>query len=440
MAGIQAFKGFMEGIRRALPERAGGRRGQAPGESAAIPEEPSIVQVVNSFILEAVRAGASDVHIEPGEGGLSIRLRIDGLLHRVSSPPRETQPLILSRLKILAGMDIAERRLPQDGRMDFSMEGQGEKEEGEGEGGTVNIRVSTLPTCRGEKMVLRLLNRERIIMDLDRLGMNEKNLAAFKGIIRASHGLLLVTGPTGCGKSTTLYSAINHLNSPEKNIITVEDPVEFFMKGVNQVQTNARIGLTFGQALRNILRQDPNIIMIGEIRDAETAEIATRAALTGHLVLSTLHTNDAPRAITRLLDMGVKEYLLVSSLVGIVAQRLVRLLCPRCRELGEVTPAERELLLRFFPAEALPAALYRARGCPRCSSTGYRGRLALHEVLPCSEGMKGLILKGAPVRDLERQARQEGMIPLSRDGVEKALQGLTTLSEVIRAASNGVFE
>lgn len=289
-------------------------------------------------------------------------------------------------------------------------------------------------------MVLRLLNRERIIMDLDRLGMNERNLAAFKGFIRASHGLLLVTGPTGCGKSTTLYSAVNHLNSPEKNIITVENPVEFYMEGVNQVQTNARIGLTFGQALRNILRQDPNIIMIGEIRDAETAEIATRAALTGHLVLSTLHTNDAPRAITRLLDMGVKEYLLVSSLVGIVAQRLVRLLCPRCRELGEVTAAEGELLLRFFPADALPAALYRARGCPRCSSTGYRGRLALHEVLPCSEGMKGLILKGASVRDLERQARQEGMIPLSRDGVEKALQGLTTLSEVIKAAFNGVFE
>ena len=427
MAASRGIKKLGEIFRNALPNGIRPRRSSGPGEPAGLAQDTSVIQLVNRFILEAIQAGASDVHIEPGDGGLCLRLRIDGLLHDFASPPREAQPQILSRIKILSGMDIAERRLPQDGRMHFQLEE-----------GPVNIRVSTLPTIKGEKIVLRLLNRDRIIMDLDKLGMNEKNFAAFTGFIRASHGLLLVTGPTGCGKSTTLYSAINHLNSPEKNIITVEDPVEFYLEGINQVQINAKIGLTFGRALRNILRQDPNIIMIGEIRDAETAEIATRAALTGHLVLSTLHTNDAPRAITRLLDMGVKEYLLVSSLVGIVAQRLVRLLCPSCREPGELTAAEKELFLRFYPAARVPAVLYRARGCPRCSSTGYRGRLALHEVLPCSEEMKGLILKGAPVGDIERQAGAEGLIPLSQDGIEKALQGLTSLSEVIRAAFNGV--
>jgi type IV pilus assembly protein PilB len=367
------------------------------------------------------------VHIEPEEEGLRIRLRIDGYLYDFGAPARGIQPLIISRLKILAGMDISERRLPQDGRMDYPY----------GDG-VVNIRASTLPTIRGEKMVLRLLNRERIIMQVDQLGMNAQNLAAFEGFIRSSHGMILVTGPTGCGKSTTLYSAINHLNSSEKNIITVEDPVEYYLNGINQLQINHRIGLSFSSALRYILRQDPNIIMIGEIRDKETAEIATRAALTGHLVLSTLHTNDAPRAVTRLLDMGVKEYLLVSSLVGIIAQRLVRLLCLECRDSYSPTTVEHRRLSKFPNAAELPSTLYRPKGCPRCHNTGFKGRMAIHEVLTFSEAMKGLVLRNAAAGEIEAQAAQDGLVSLQHDGVQKALQGLTSISEVIRTTFAGI--
>jgi type IV pilus assembly protein PilB len=405
-----------------------GQKSSGPGESHQDNlEETSIIQVVNSYICRAIEEGASDVHIEPEEEGLRIRLRIDGYLHDFGSPSKDTQPLIISRLKILAGMDISERRLPQDGRMDYPA----------GDG-VVNIRVSTLPTIRGEKVVLRLLNRERIIMQVDQLGMSEANLAAFNGFIRSSHGMILVTGPTGCGKSTTLYSVLNHLNSSEKNIVTVEDPVEYPLKGVNQLQINSRIGLSFSSALRNILRQDPNIIMIGEIRDTETAEIATRAALTGHLVLSTLHTNDAPRAVTRLLDMGVKEYLLVSSLVGIIAQRLVRLLCLDCRDSYNPSAAEHRLLGKFLAPANLPAALYRARGCPRCNHTGFKGRMAIHEVLTFSEAMKGLVLRSVAVGEIEAQAARDGLVPLQQDGIEKALQGLTSISEVIRTTFAGI--
>lgn len=407
-----------------------GRKNSGPGDP--LPgqvEETSIIQVVNSYICRAIEEGASDLHIEPEEEGLRLRLRIDGYLYDFGSPLRDIQPLIISRLKILAGMDISERRLPQDGRMDYPF----------GDG-VVNIRVSTLPTIRGEKIVLRLLNRERIIMRMDQLGMNEQNLAAFEGFIRSSHGMILVTGPTGCGKSTTLYSALNHLNSSEKNIITVEDPVEYYLSGINQLQINNRIGLTFSSALRNILRQDPNIIMIGEIRDKETAEIATRAALTGHLVLSTLHTNDAPRAVTRLLDMGVKEYLLVSSLVGVIAQRLVRLLCPECRDSYSPSTVERRLLSKFLTAAKLPSTLYRSRGCPRCHNTGFKGRMAIHEVLTFSEAMKELVLRNAATREIEAQAAQDGLVSLQHDGIQKALQGLTSISEVIRTTFAGFEE
>lgn len=410
------------------PSPKAGKKGIEPGETPpGDVEETSVIKVVNSYICRAIEEGASDVHIEPEEEGLRIRLRIDGYLYDIGAPLRGIQPLIISRLKILAGMDISERRLPQDGRMDYLF----------GDG-VVNIRVSTLPTIRGEKIVLRLLNRERNIMQVDQLGMNAQNLAAFEGFIRSSHGMILVTGPTGCGKSTTLYSAINHLNSSEKNIITVEDPVEYYINGINQLQINHRIGLSFSSALRNILRQDPNIIMIGEIRDKETAEIATRAALTGHLVLSTLHTNDAPRAVTRLLDMGVKEYLLVSSLVGIIAQRLVRLLCLECRESYSPTTVEHRLLSKFLNAAELPSTLFRSRGCTRCHNTGFKGRMAIHEVLTFSEAMKGLVLRNAAAREIEAQAAQDGLVSLQHDGVQKVLQGLTSISEVIRTTFAGI--
>ena len=410
------------------PSPKAGKKGIEPGETPpGDVEETSVIKVVNSYICRAIEEGASDVHIEPEEEGLRIRLRIDGYLYDIGAPLRGIQPLIISRLKILAGMDISERRLPQDGRMDYPF----------GDG-VVNIRVSTLPTIRGEKIVLRLLNRERNIMQVDQLGMNAQNLAAFEGFIRSSHGMILVTGPTGCGKSTTLYSVINHLNSSEKNIITVEDPVEYYINGINQLQINHRIGLSFSSALRNILRQDPNIIMIGEIRDKETAEIATRAALTGHLVLSTLHTNDAPRAVTRLLDMGVKEYLLVSSLVGIIAQRLVRLLCLECRESYSPTTVEHRLLSKFLNEAELPSTLFRSRGCPRCHNTGFKGRMAIHEVLTFSEAMKGMVLRNAAAREIEAQAAQDGLVSLQHDGVQKVLQGLTSISEVIRTTFAGI--
>jgi len=389
-------------------------------------EDAPIIKVVNSIIQQAVSEGASDIHIDPYEEGLVVRLRIDGVLHDLMSTPKNTQPLIISRVKIAAGLDISEKRLPQDGRMVFPLEGT-----------SVNMRISTLPTVFGEKVVLRILDREKIVLPLENLGFSDYNYSLFLRFIKASTGMILVTGPTGCGKSTTLYSTLNHLSSREKNIITVEDPVEYYLEGINQVQINGRIGYTFARALRTILRQDPNIVMIGEIRDLETAEIAVRAALTGHLVCSTLHTNDASRAVTRLLDMGIENYLLASSLIGVVAQRLVRKICTSCQEEYQPSREEKEIFNLYYRGKKTPVFL-KGKGCSRCNQTGYKGRFALHEIMAFTDKIKELIL-GAPSQgELTRQAQEEGFLSLQEEGMDRVARGLTTISEVVRVVFESV--
>ncbi len=388
-------------------------------------EEEPIVRLVNSIILRAVIEEASDIHLEPQGDGLRVRLRIDGILQELFSPPKNIQPQIISRIKIMASMDISEKRLPQDGRVLFTA---GNKK--------INLRVSTLPTIFGEKVVLRLLNREKIVVPLDSLGFNPIDFKVFETIIKANSGMILVCGPTGCGKSTTLYSTLNYLNSKEKNIITVEDPVEYHLKGINQVQVNLKTGLTFSRALRTILRQDPNIIMVGEIRDLETAQIATRAALTGHLVFSTLHTNDAVRAITRLLDMGVEDYLLVSSVVGIVAQRLIRLICPHCKEEHRPLEEEKKLYLFYSDSDILPK-FFKGTGCSYCNHTGYKGRTAVQEILFLSEELKKLILERTTPDEILQFIRIKKNNTLQQEGMKRAAEGITSISEVIRVTFQG---
>ena len=383
-----------------------------------------VVEMVNSLIETAVSRDASDIHLEPRENGLRVRLRIDGVLRDSAPYPPEVAPLVISRLKILAGMDIAERRLPQDGNLQMEVNQE-----------RVNIRLSTLPTIYGEKLVLRLLRHDKIVMPLESLGFTEENYRRYMDFLNNAYGMILVTGPTGCGKTTTLYSTLHAVNSAEKNIITVEDPVEYRIDGINQVQVNNKIKLTFARTLRTILRQDPNIVMVGEIRDGETAEIATRAALTGHLVFSTLHTNDAPRAVTRLLDMGVERFLLTSSLVGIVAQRLVRLNCTNCLE--PYSPEEEELT--FYQklggsGGSGDVSFKRGRGCEKCDYTGFRGRTAIHEVMPVDETMRRLIMHSEDTEEIRRHAVSQGMQTLLQDGINRAVQGLTTLAEVIQVA------
>ncbi|MGB3914634.1 MAG: ATPase, T2SS/T4P/T4SS family [Dethiobacteria bacterium] len=392
----------------------------------ALVEEAPIVKVVNSLIHQAVSEGASDIHIEPLDKGVRVRMRIDGVLHDLMTPPKDTQPLIVSRIKIMANLDIAERRMPQDGRITIQV---GLKD--------VNMRVSTMPTIHGEKVVIRILDRDRVILPLDRLGFSENNYKTFLNFLLSHTGMILVTGPTGSGKTTTLYSALNYLNRAEENIITVEDPVEYRLDGINQVQVNPRINLTFANALRSILRQDPNVIMIGEIRDLETAEMATRAALTGHLVLSTLHTSDACSTISRLLDMGVDSYLITSSLVGVVAQRLVRKICEGCRENYRLTPQEQALFHTAFGYEP-PEMLQRGRGCRQCNETGYRGRFAIHEMLPITREQIRLILLRSSTEELHEKALEEGMAPLLQEGLRRIMNGETTVEEVIRVAYSGV--
>ncbi len=381
----------------------------------------SVVEMVNSLIETAVSRDASDIHLEPREYGLRVRLRIDGVLRDSAPYSPEVAPLVISRLKILAGMDIAERRLPQDGNLQMEVNQE-----------RVNIRLSTLPTIYGEKLVLRLLRHDKIVMPLESLGFSKENYRRYMDFLNNAYGMILVTGPTGCGKTTTLYSTLHAVNSPGKNIITVEDPVEYRIEGINQVQVNNKIKLTFARALRTILRQDPNIVMVGEIRDGETAEIATRAALTGHLVFSTLHTNDAPRAVTRLLDMGVERFLLTSSLVGVVAQRLVRLNCTNCLE--PYSPEEEELAFYEKLGGSGDVSFNRGRGCEKCDYTGFRGRTAIHEVMPVDETMRRLIMHSEDTEEIRRHAVSQGMQTLLQDGINRAVQGLTTLAEVIQVA------
>ncbi|MGD1075329.1 MAG: type II secretion system ATPase GspE [Thermodesulfovibrionales bacterium] len=380
--------------------------------------EAPIIKLVNLLISRAVEGRASDIHIEPFEDELKVRYRIDGVLHEVESVPKKLQAAIVSRVKIMAKLNIAERRLPQDGRIRLKV---GESE--------IDLRVSTIPVLHGESVVMRILLKEGIVIDLNLLGFHPKTLASFNEVILKPNGIMLVTGPTGSGKTTTLYGALDKINSPDKKIITVEDPIEYQLKGVNQIQVKPQIGLTFASTLRHIVRQDPDVIMIGEVRDLETAEIAIQSALTGHLVFSTLHTNDAPSAITRLLDMGVENFLLSSTVRGILAQRLVRSICPACKEVDRSVANEEEL-----SALGLRSGidLYRGKGCEQCASTGFFGRVGIFELLVVEEDIRTLILKNADASQLRESARRNGMRTLFEDGAEKIREGVTTLSELLR--------
>ncbi len=384
--------------------------------------EAPVIRLVNQMITRAVEQRASDIHIEPFENSLRVRYRVDGVLREVEAPPGRFRAAIVSRVKIMAKLNIAERRLPQDGRIKLAIRGT-----------PIDLRVSTIPTMHGESVVMRVLDRTGVKLDFPSLGLGGHNLETYLGILERPHGIVLVTGPTGSGKTTTLYASLVRLNSPDKKILTVEDPIEYQLDGINQIQVKPGIGLTFAHVLRSILRQDPDIIMIGEIRDVETAEIAIQAALTGHLVLSTLHTNDAAGTITRLLDMGVEDYLLTSTLNGVTAQRLVRTLCPQCRVAAPAMPELVEQLgLDRYVADRDSIELYHPVGCEQCSETGYFGRSSLTEILVVSDEIRRLILRRAEAMELHRAAVQEGMRTMYDDGMIKALAGLTTVEEVLR--------
>ncbi|ETT49998.1 type II secretion system protein E [Paenibacillus sp. FSL R7-269] len=387
-------------------------------ETEITDEDSPIVRLVNQMIQQAVSLRASDIHVDPGENNLSIRYRIDGTLRTERIIPKQMQGYITARLKIMAKLNIAERRLPQDGRIKMQFDYK-----------MVDIRVSSLPTMHGEKIVLRLLDLSTGVKSVDSLGFSDGNAAAFQEMISKPYGILLITGPTGSGKTTTLYAALNQLNTESANIITIEDPVEYQLEGVNQVHVNPAIGLTFAAGLRSILRQDPNIVMVGEIRDTDTAEIAVRASLTGHLVLSTLHTNDAISTISRLRDMGVEPYLIASSLLGVVAQRLVRKICPDCREDHKPTEQESIMLRRHGLPEHV---IYHGRGCGSCNNTGYRGRIAIHEVLTINDRLRQLITESASIEELRAAGKSQGMVQLMEDGFLKVSKGITTLQEVMR--------
>lgn len=390
--------------------------------SQELADEAPVVRLVNSILNQAVQKKASDIHIEPQEEKVRVRLRIDGLLRKLMELPKQVHPFLVARIKIMAQMDIAEKRLPQDGRVQVRVPNR-----------EIDLRISTLPTIFGEKVVLRILDKSQVLLSLGKLGFLPDQQKRFEGIIRSSHGMILVTGPTGSGKTTTLYATLNEINTPDKNIITIEDPVEYVLKDINQIQVNAKSGLTFATGLRSILRQDPDVIMVGEIRDRETAEIAVRAATTGHLVLSTLHTNDAVGTVTRLIDMGIEPYLVASSVVGIVAQRLVRRICPRCRTAYRLDRDDPACAFMGLDA-AEPVQLYKGKGCRYCDHTGFKGRLAIQEVLPITKALRDLINNGDSGYGLHDTAKAQGMATLKEDGIEKARQGLTTIHEVMRVA------
>ena len=385
-------------------------------------EDVPVINIVNSLISQSIKNGASDIHMEPLENGLRVRFRIDGVLREIASFPKHTQGAIISRVKITSGLDIAEKRMPQDGRIQVQEAGR-----------SVDIRVSSLPTIYGEKIVLRILDQNATLLDVGSLGFTADNLEKYRNMYRHSFGMILITGPTGSGKTTTLYSTLTELNTITKNVITIEDPVEYRLDGINQVQVNNRAGMTFANGLRSILRQDPNIIMVGEIRDKETAEIAVRAALTGHLVLSTMHTNDAAGALTRLIDMGIEPFLVASSVLGCIAQRLVRRICPECR--APYMPDQDSPDCMMLPESANACAtVFQGAGCIQCGYTGYRGRVAVHEVMPMTPRLRELVVKRAATTELAKVAVEEGMQTMQHDGLQKVLSGWTTVSEVIRVA------
>jgi type IV pilus assembly protein PilB len=387
-------------------------------------EDAPVVKLVNVILVDALRRGASDIHIEPYEKEFRIRFRMDGVLYNIMAPPMKMRDALTSRLKIMARLDIAEKRLPQDGRIKIRVRLDNRSRE-------LDFRVSTLPTIFGEKMVLRLLDKENLRLDMTQLGFEPASLEKFKRNISKPYGMVLVTGPTGSGKTSTLYSALQSLNTPETNIMTAEDPVEFNLPGINQVQMKESIGLNFATALRSFLRQDPNIILVGEIRDFETAEIAVKAALTGHLVLSTLHTNDAPSTISRLMNMGIEPFLVATSVNLIQAQRLVRRICKECKV--EVhTPEEAMIDVGFPASEVAEIKTFKGAGCSACNNTGYKSRVGLYEVMEVTEDLRELILVGASGLELRRKAIEEGMLTLRHSGLEKIRQGMTTVEEVVR--------
>jgi general secretion pathway protein E/type IV pilus assembly protein PilB len=390
-------------------------------------EGASIVRFVNQILTEAIELRATDVHIEPFEESLRVRYRIDGVLQEasVASEVKQFQAAIVSRLKILSKLDIAEKRVPQDGRIKISIAGR-----------EIDVRVSVIPMLYGEAVVLRLLDRSSVLLGLEKLGMSERDLETTKMILERPHGIILVTGPTGSGKTTTLYAALSRINDIQRKIITIEDPIEYQLHGVNQIQISRKAGLTFASGLRSILRHDPDVILVGEIRDMETAEIAIQASLTGHLVFSTLHTNDAPGALTRLVDMGIEPYLVASSLEAVLAQRLVRVICPDCKEqlsTSELTPIRR----RF--GDQLPGSLYRGRGCRQCQGTGYRGRIGIFEMMVVTNDIRSMILENASSPELRKVAVKQGMRTLRDDGFRHLCDGRTTIEEILRVTKDDTF-
>ncbi|MCB9638045.1 MAG: type II secretion system ATPase GspE [Myxococcales bacterium] len=388
-------------------------------------DEAPVIRLVNTLIYRAIKEKASDIHIEPFEKEVKVRFRIDGVLQEVASVPKRAQAHIAARIKIMAKLDIAEKRLPQDGRIRLKSAGK-----------DIDLRVSTVPTGHGERAVLRLLDKSNVLLDLDKIGFAEEMRESFSRLICRSHGIILVTGPTGSGKTTTLYSALSQINSPDKNILTVEDPVEYQLQGIGQVQVNSKIGLTFASGLRAFLRQDPDVILIGETRDRETAEIAIQASLTGHLVFTTLHTNDAPTAFTRLIDMQIEPFLVSSSVIGVLAQRLVRRICKHCREPYNPTPSElSQLGLR--PQDTVGHTIYHPKegGCPECNGKGYRGRSGIYELMMMDDDIRSLVMRNEPSGRIKQVAVQKGMLTLRDDGARKVLQGVTSIEEISRVTS-----
>jgi general secretion pathway protein E len=401
---------------------------EEPRDLLEASDEAPIIRLVNSLLFQAVKDRASDIHIEPFERVLTVRFRIDGILYDVISPPKRFQPVIISRVKVMAGLDIAEKRLPQDGRIRTKVAGK-----------DIDVRVSVIPTAFGERVVLRLLDRASTLLGLEELGLNGRNLTLVDRLIRQSHGILLVTGPTGSGKTTTLYAALSTINSTERNIITIEDPIEYQLHGVGQMQVSPKIDLTFASGLRSILRQDPDVIMVGEIRDRETAEIAIQAALTGHLVFSTLHTNDSASAVTRLVEMGTEPFLVSSSVIAVMAQRLLRRVCEHCRRVLRPT-AEMLAEVGITAEQASGRTLYTGgAGCAACKETGYRGRTGIHELLVLDDEVRALIMKNADASAIRRAATAAGMLSLREDGATKVLAGETTIEEVLRVTQEDLL-
>ncbi|MCL4557882.1 MAG: type II secretion system ATPase GspE [Deltaproteobacteria bacterium] len=391
-------------------------------------DEAPIIRLINSLLFEAVKKRASDIHVEPFEKEVSVRYRIDGILYEVIKPPKRFQSSIISRVKVMAGMNIAEKRLPQDGRIRIKIAGK-----------DVDIRTSVIPTSFGERIVMRLLDRSSVLIGLGNIGLSGEKLKLINQLIKRSNGIILVTGPTGSGKTTTLYSVLSILNSSEVNILTIEDPVEYQIKGIGQIQVNSKIDLTFASGLRSILRQDPDIVLVGEIRDRETAEIAVQASLTGHLVFSTLHTNDAAGGITRLIDMGIEPFLVSSSVVALVAQRLVRTVCPVCKT--AYRPGDDELLEIGIPRNALPeGVIYKGSGCGNCVNTGYKGRTGIYEILVIDDEIRTMITKAVDSSMIKKAAVGKGMTTLKEDGIKKVIEGTTTIKEVLRVTQEEVTE